>query len=191
MKWYIFILIIPFLSCSNNTIRYTVHGTLPDSSFNNEYVYLFPFNNMDISMLDSVLIIEDSFDYNGFADSVYMMVVRAKENISRFELEDMLFIIQPGNVHIHLNESSTVGGTPLNDSIQKWKIGKEMYRLKLMEATADSESNSTHKKDPIRDEIIKFHSQMALNNKDNPLGHFIVSMMQDLFTEEQLNELSY
>jgi hypothetical protein len=70
-------------------------------------------------MLDSVLVVDRSFVYHCLSDSVYMMVVRARNPNFRFELEDMLFITQPGDITINLSESSFVSGTLLNDSIQK------------------------------------------------------------------------
>jgi hypothetical protein len=42
----------------------------------------------------------------------------------------------------------------------------------------------------VKGEIIEFYYQMALNNKGNPFGHFVVSTMGNLFSEEQLSELS-
>ncbi|MGQ1945710.1 DUF4369 domain-containing protein [Geofilum sp. OHC36d9] len=184
MKWFIFFLFC-FFGCSDNYISYTVQGTVPNVSFSGEYIYLFPFNNNDLSMLDSVLVVDRSFVYHGLADSVYMMVVRARNPNSRFELEDMLFITQPGDITINLSESSFVSGTPLNDSIQKWKDGKDIYREKLMKMGDDATVDSN-----VKGEIIEFHYQMALNNKGNPFGRFVVSMMGNLFSEEQLSELS-
>jgi len=174
---------------------FTIKGEVPNPSFNGEYIYLIPFNYSK-DKVDSAIIINTSFTFNGITDSVGIYVLRAQKPLSRFDLQDLLVVNEPGVINVKLNENSSANGTALNDSLQHWKDSKTLidsYIANNADAyqEADSIKRSEIKRQSDSLTIIKnnFHFRFVKNNKDNIIGEFVFRIMKSTFTDQQIEEI--
>jgi hypothetical protein len=176
---------------------FTIKGTVPGSSFNGEYVYMAPLKNFSINRVDSALITNSSFAFSGIADSTEIFVLRAQKPLSRFDLQDLLIVNEPGTIHVAFNENSSAGGTALNDSLQKWKQGKMAIdsliedlanRYRLADTTKRAEM--MHKSDSVNQLKINFHFNFVKNNKGNIVGDFVFQIMGNSFSDKQKKEIA-
>jgi len=195
MRYIILFLIVLFIGCRDNK-SYTIKGSVPASSFNGEYVYMIPMDNYTRGRGDSALISDSCFVFKGKADSAQIYILRLQKSLSSFELQDILFVREAGEIQVKFMERSVVGGTALNDSLQKYKQRKESYddqyfKLSNRISKADSLEKIllTSKSDSLKKESINYHFLFAKNNYGNIVGKLVKRIMGTSFTEEQKKEL--
>lgn len=98
-----------------------IHGTLPDSSYNGYRVFLISTETMGKDGnkgVDSVEVQNQQFDFHVDRNEVAIIRMSWKR---RFGLEDLLVVVEPGEINVTLDSISSSGGTPMNDSLQAWK----------------------------------------------------------------------
>ena len=195
MRYILLIFIALFIGCKGDK-SYTINGSVPGSNFNGEYVYLIPMDNFSKGGVDSTLIVDSAFVFKGKTDSAEIYIIRAQKPLSRFELQDILVIKEPGKIQAKFKERSSVGGTSLNDSIQKWKEYKEnsddrFFKLSGEISKADSlkKTSLSVKLDSLRKANLDAHFRFVKNNRDNIVGKFVKRIMGPSFTQEQKKEL--
>lgn len=191
-----FVLFIGLLIGCNADKSYTIKGSVSKSSFNGEYVYMIPIDNYSAGRVDSTLITDSAFEFKGKADSAEIYILRAQKPLSRFDLQDILVVKEPGTIQAKFKERSSVGGTALNDSLQRWKEGKEnsddrFYKLSDEVSKADSltKVSLSGKLDSLRSVNIAAHFNFVKNNRANVVGKFVKRIMGTSFTTEQKKEL--
>lgn len=96
------------VGCTKSSV-FTIHGTLADSTYNGQTVYLTDINTNRV--LDSCLITGADFNFSTNPDSVSLLSM----NLGRFRAT---VIAQAGVADVALGRPSKIGGTPLNDSLQ-------------------------------------------------------------------------
>jgi len=188
-------LIVLFVGCKTDK-SYTIKGSVPGSGFNGEYVYMIPMDNFASAKVDSTIIKDSSFVFSGVADSAEIYILRAQKPLSRFELQDILVVKEAGNIRAKFEERSSITGTALNDSLQRWKENKEhaddlYFELsnKITKADSLEKIPLTIKADSLKKANIDFHFNFARNNRDNIVGKLVKRIMGTSFTQEQKKEL--
>ena len=195
MRYIILFLIVLFIGCSDHK-SYTIKGSVPASNFNGEYVYMIPMDNYTRGRGDSALISDSCFVFKGKADSAQIYILRLQKSLSSFELQDILLVREAGEIQVKFMERSVVGGTALNDSLQKYKQRKESYddqyfKLSNRISKADSLEKIllTSKSDSLKKESMNYHFNFAKRNSGNIVGKLVKRIMGTSFTEKQKNEL--
>ncbi|MBU3814033.1 MAG: DUF4369 domain-containing protein [Candidatus Bacteroides intestinipullorum] len=99
-------------------------GQLPDHSRDGKWVYLVPFIRPDSMGVDSVKITDGKFV---FTTRKHLMGIIRVELKSRWGIQDLLVVTEPGEVAVKLDSISSAGGTPQNDLLQQWKEYTQAY----------------------------------------------------------------
>lgn len=197
MRYILTFSILLFVGCKVDN-SYTIEGSTPNSSFDGEYIYMIPIENYSFERVDSTIISNSSFVFSGTADSAEIFILRAQKPLSRFEMQDILVVAQSGKVQANFEERSSAGGTNLNDSLQKWKEGKEhfddlMHELSIKFHDADSLDKTilSAKSDSLINFATSFHYNFAKNNRDNVVGGLVRKFMAPIFSDKQKKEVGY
>ena len=189
---FLFLLILTGCHSGN---KFMIKGNMQDASSNGEYIFLVPLENSSIQRTDSVLIANGIFEFKGSAVAPEIYIVRAKP-LLRLKLQELLVVKEPGVLHASIGNNSSIHGTALNDSLQKWKEKKMIsdsiyYQLLAKYKSADQTLQPLIKQeaDSLNSAILNFHYQFVRNNRSNVVGKFVSKMFGSSFTPEQKKEL--
>jgi hypothetical protein len=194
-------LVVPFLfslfvllSCTSEK-NFLLVGSLPDKSYDGETIYLVPMENAVKERVDSTIIREGAFRFQGRVTAPEIYIIRAKP-VLRYNLEELLVVREPGGLTVKIDMKSSVGGTPLNDSLQVWKERKmrfDFVKAELVkqyrEADGASKPEIKQRADMLDVDAMRFHFNFAKNNKNNLVGRLVLRIMASSFTPEQKKEL--
>lgn len=106
-----------------------IHGEMGDHSRDGKKIYLVPLIRPDSVGVDSTEIKDGKFE---FMTRKNMMAIIRVELRSRYGLEDLLVVTEPGDVTVKIDSVSIGKGTPRNDSLQHWKEYTQMHNRRLM-----------------------------------------------------------
>lgn len=122
MKNLVYLLTLPVFfmaACTQDTKKEChIYGQMQDHSHDGKKIYLVPMFKPDSVGVDSTVIENGRFE---FATAKNMMAIVRVELRSRYGLEDLLVVTEPGDVIVTVGRVSRGGGTLQNDSLQKWK----------------------------------------------------------------------
>jgi len=114
------------VSCHNASHDgYHIHGYVTDSKLNGAQVFLVPLENAVKGNIDSVVIKDQRFEFEG--DTVRMADIRI-ERQRRIGTQNLLVLTEPGDIYATISQVSSSYGTPQNDSLQMWKEWLEVDR---------------------------------------------------------------
>ncbi|HZL11199.1 MAG TPA: DUF4369 domain-containing protein [Prolixibacteraceae bacterium] len=191
-----YIVFLFLLTACQNDLKYTITGQLQDSTFNGEWIYLVPLENTSKESVDSVMIANETFQFEGSAESPEIYIIRTKP-ILRLTLQELLVVKEHGELIVKIGKNSSVNGTALNDSLQQWKEKKmqadylnEELRQKYKIADIAEQAVIKQKSDSLNARIIDFHFNFVRNNKDNIVGQFVQKIMAGSFSPEQKTKLN-
>jgi len=175
--------------------EFMIKGHLQDASSNGEYMYLLPLENSSIKRTDSVLITNQIFEFKGSAAAPEIYIIRARP-LLRLKLQELLIVKESGVLNARIGNNSSIHGTALNDSLQKWKEKKMMsdsiyYQLLAKYNSADKTFQPLIKQeaDSLNSTIQNFHYRFVRNNRSNVVGKLVSKMFGSSFTLEQKKEL--
>ncbi|MCY1722942.1 DUF4369 domain-containing protein [Prolixibacteraceae bacterium Z1-6] len=197
IKFPVVLLIVVYtLSGCSPDNNFSIAGRVPDTSYDGEWMYLVPLVNAPLERVDSSLITNGTFQFEGFVETPEIYIIRPKP-LYRLSLQELLIVKEPGQTQAYLGESSVTGGTANNNLLHRWKEQKTIFDKKhrLLQnslANSDAEGEELIKKqlDSLRLEKNEYHYNFALNNNDNVVGEMIIRFMKSSFTEEQKSNLS-
>lgn len=183
-----------FLSCTPGK-NFLLVGSLPDKTYDGEVIYLVPLENAVKERVDSAVIREGFFRFEGRVTAPEIYVIRAKP-VLRYNLEELLVVREPGELTAKIDTKSSIGGTPLNDSLQVWKERKMRFDfvnaglVKQFRAADDaSKPEIKQRVDLLNVDATTFHFNFVKNNKNNLVGQFVLRIMASSFSPEQKKEL--
>jgi hypothetical protein len=111
--------VVLLLSCAGKPLpRYTVSGSVPSTRYDGNSVYLVPAVGDNPSNVDSAVIRDGKFSFEG--DTERVSIVRVKPSL-RLALQDLLVVTEKGVTTVRLDSSSSSGGTKQNEWLQQWK----------------------------------------------------------------------
>jgi len=195
MRTAVYILLLILTGCQSGH-QYIIQGHLSDATSNGEWIYLVPFENASKETIDSVLISNSVFQFEGSAEVPEIYIIRAKP-LLRFTLQELLVVRESGKLIVAIGNNSMVSGTALNDSIQKWKEQKVkadyiyeefMQQLKLQGEI--DQTLITQKVKALNTLNVDFNYTFVQNNRDNVVGKFVYKIMWDSFSPEQQKSLN-
>lgn len=165
MKKIAFLLLIALMvACSDKPLS-RIEGELPSTQYDNEWVYLVPFEGATAETVDSTQIQQGRFQFQLSAKQQDPVFILRLKPILRLRLQDLLIISEPGTIQVKMDSISHASGTPLNQTLQQWKDLKRDSNYQT----------SVH--------------QLVIENKDNAAGKFIYSLHESIFSEEERREL--
>jgi len=189
------VLLLILTSCQSES-NFFINGQLPDKTYDGEVIYLVPLENAVKERVDSAFIKDGSFHFEGITKVPEIYVIRAKP-VLRYNLEELLLVREPGNLAVKIDKSSSVQGTPLNDSLQYWKERKMRFDFVNAElvkqfriADEASKPEIQLRADSLNVDRTNFHFKFVLNNQYNIVGQFVQKIMRSNFTEEQKQKLN-
>ncbi len=110
------------LTCCTPKGEYRIHGYTPDNSLNGVQIFLVPLHDQSASMVDSVVIRDNRFEFKGHGKmrQEWMADLRIDKS-HRMGHENLLVVTEPGDIYVTIGKESSGYGTPQNDSLQVWK----------------------------------------------------------------------
>jgi len=175
--------------------RYLIQGHLSDEKSNGEWIYLVPVENPTKESVDSVMIANGEFKFEGSAEVPEIYIIRAKP-LLRFTLQELLVVRESGNLIVAIGTNSMVSGTALNDSLQRWKEQKvnadylyEELRQQFILAGETDQSGIKQKASVLNSLNVDFNYTFVRNNRDNVVGKFVNKLMGNSFSPEQQKSL--
>lgn len=184
-------IVLLFSACDRRPV-FQIAGSVPDHSYDGEWVYLVPLENAPVERVDSTQIADGRFHFSGRVDSAEIYVLRTRP-LLRAELQELLIVKEPGQIQAFLGRPSRVAGTALNDSLQAWKEQKEKYDRIFRQAIR--EFRDTHHPvakatlDSLRQERRIRNFRFLRNNKENVVGRMVFRFTKGMLTEEEKDEL--
>jgi hypothetical protein len=160
--------LLPVCILSCNRQLAIIEGSLPDTSYDGELVYLVPVKGATVDNVDSTYISRGAFRFEsaigkGGRD---VCIIRTRP-LLRLKLQELIVIKEAGRLQVKLDSVSSASGTALNDSLQLWKEQKE-------QAGSD---------------YAGYTFRFVMHNKANAAGRFVYELSKYLFTPEQRQEL--
>ena len=190
-----FILLMFLVSCQSGN-KFSIAGHLADKSYDGETIYLVPLENAVKERVDSTVIKDGAFRFEGRLTVPEIYVIRAKP-VLRYNLEELLLVREPGELTVTIGKRSSVSGTRLNDSLQYWKERKMRFDFVNGELVKQfrgvdeaSRSEIQLRADSLHVDAANFHFNFVKNNKNNIVGQFVQKIMGSNFAEEQKQELN-
>lgn len=177
------LLSLVLLSCSESR-TYVINGTLEDAKYNGEYVFLLPLDGVMPRIIDSVLVKEKSFVFTGKADSAQVKIIRMR-HLLRLDIQELLVVVEPGNIWVRLDTVSAAGGTPQNEKLQAWKEAKmqadqTMNLLKRMnQAGVDQETSVRimEQWEKVQADFKQYNRKFIDQNQGTAVGRFVSDMI--------------
>lgn len=140
--WMSVLVALVAVSCNGGS-SFTIEGILPDSSFDDRYMYLVKkdvLNQEPEEVLDSARIENKSFRFKRGAEEhpvVYNLCIRDIKDGDNFQVLDIPVIIEPGKIIISYDSlGATIEGTPLNDHYNESLLSKSREVVRKNRAIA-------------------------------------------------------
>ncbi|MDN5290330.1 MAG: hypothetical protein PWQ06_569 [Anaerophaga sp.] len=186
--WLFGFIIVLFSACREKAGEYTISGSLQNNKYDGEIVYLVPLKGANQSNVDSTIIKDGKFSFEGKVDSVGIFILRTRP-LLRFKLEEILIVKEPGTVLVNFGEDSFATGTALNDSLQKWKDHKKIF-AKTSYALSESGKNDNNviieKMETLKSGMRNYYTRFIIYNSKNIVGKSVFQFVKDELTEEQI-----
>ncbi len=173
------------VSCNNPTFK--ISGELPDSKYDGEWVFLVPMEEHTVDDVDSVIIENSSFVFQGNIERVAVIRMPMKQ---RMQIQELLVVTEPGEINVKLDSVSSAAGTPQNDALQRWKNYRAESFTKLglaREMEKTDPDNDLHEK--IRNDLKAFNYKLLKETGDNTLGDFLYNTVKVAIPDEKRAEL--
>lgn len=192
-KWIYGLLCCLFFSCQTEQKSYTITGTVSGNEYENEVVYLVPLEGATAENVDSTYIKDGQFRFTGRIDTSSIHIIRTRP-IVRLKLQELLVVLEPGEIQTKLESASRTGGTVLNNALQEWKEKKTSFDLK--KDYLSSLLNQTDKAEVIENELLKidadfskYNYSFVKANRKNIVGSFVFKITRTLLSPQQIAEL--
>lgn len=173
---------LAIVGCTSENNRYVIEGVLfGGGKFEGERIYLVPFDNGSAARIDSAVVHDGFFRFEGQTDSSEVFILRMRPMMRLF-IEELLIVREPGHIHTVLNRSSSVAGTPLNDSLHRWKLYKahndsilSSWHRRMRTHNTDSVERITlkYKSDSLRQSMLEYNKERVAYNRDNAFGALV------------------
>jgi hypothetical protein len=182
-----------FASCAKKEI-FKVEGSVPDSTFNGSKIYLVALDGPISRNVDSTIIEKKKFHFEKKADSLCVKILRVPARFPDI-IEDLVVVLEPGNIKISMSGKSKGEGTRLNNILQRWKEEKhsydsvkwELYSQKNRKDIPKESIDSIVNYSGVLDNNYKSYVMQLMNeNLKNGIGLLLFKVYyQDLTTEDK------
>lgn len=180
LKFFTAIFMAFSLAACQNDNGYVIDGSVYGGrNFEDQTIYLAPLAAASVQAnSDSAVIHDGRFRFEGYAKEDGVYVLRMRPMMKLF-IGEPFVIIEPGHIRVRLNQVSTVGGTPQNDSLQAWNDFKARNDSALTEikrqikrATPDEVSSLVVMQDSLK-AVFEKKSRETVSVNSNAFGEFV------------------
>lgn len=179
------------IACTKNSPVLSLQGRVPGTTYDGEMVYLVPFKGATSETVDSTYIIDGTFEFNKPVKQKEIAIIRTRP-LLRLSLQELLVVIEPGQLSVELDKESSASGTTLNDALQLWKEKKtqsEEARILLKQMLQVADDSSKVELQARLDQQVKdfstYNFEFVRENKDNIVGQFVYTMVEGGLTDQQ------
>lgn len=150
-------------ACSNEP-AYKIWGTIENVA-DGEYVFLQEAKGRELIKLDSAVVTNGAFEFNGRQDEAVSRYITYTPAEGRGPRVD--FFLENGNIAVSMGENASVTGTPNNDIYQAYKNESQLLNKEMGELYKQYRAEGTTEEQKA--EIEKQYGE--LNNKKNELAY--------------------
>lgn len=184
---YLALLIVLLASCAGKTVQgaYEINGTLPSATlYQDEWMYLVPLTGgSKTNPVDSVQINNGTFRFTGQVDSVQIKILRVRYQL-RLALQELLVVMEPGQIQVAIDSTSTAHGTPQNEALQQWKEAKDehdhalsiMMRMEAAKPDSTNQAKLEALKKTHTQRFTDFNTAFVKEHKGSVVGQFVSSL---------------
>lgn len=158
--------------CSSQSDTYTVEGTLPDSSMDGKYLYLYAYDQKE--NVDSTIVKDKNFVFTGTVKTPILVRI----DVDRAAYANV--ILEKGNVTVDFEKHLGSPTTPLNKEFGNMANEQQQFQAKSMEEynqimaeTGDPEEQA-RKREAFSEKVNASYQSLLLSyfdrNKDNAVG---------------------
>jgi len=116
--FYITALVFLLASCNATKDECKINGTISSDKYEGVRIFVVPLDDESAEAVDSVEIHNRKFQF--FREDKRMASIRLDYH-RRDGIQELLVVLEPGDVSVTVDSISHGGGTPQNDSLQEWK----------------------------------------------------------------------
>lgn len=182
---YIFLTATLLIACNSNQDKYIIEGSLYGGrSFEGETIYLVPFENPDRGDIDSAIVTDGHFVFEGTAAKPEICILRMRPMMRLF-IEEQILVKEPGHIYSQLSKQSSAKGTAMNDSLQAWKTLKAQVADNIKQINKQiknsTDINDINRLTQQRDSLRTAFDQTTLETmrrNDNIFGQFLNRIMR-------------
>jgi thiol-disulfide isomerase/thioredoxin len=170
-------------SCQNS--NYTIKGTVADSDFEGENVYLQKSTDDGLVTVETAMIENGAFAFTGEADADALRFVALSETPQQGVQDRVPVLLERGTTTITFGENITVKGTRLNTLFDGFRLKQRELTQKMRALNAEMEEE----RDKISAELQDLTYAFIKNNIGNELGKFAFRSSMNSFREDRQMEL--
>lgn len=197
------IALVLLATACNDDNGYQISGTVSNADLNDNYVFLYPYGT-NTSAFDSVLVQNGNFTFKGTQEQPALAVLRFADGVveskqaatGEFAPYTATFVLENGKFKAELSESSSVIGTPENDSFTRLQADLKNLRSDSKQITADMLSENAEvvaaaekKYDEIETEVNEKVKQYIRNNNDSRTAAKLLYDFRYSLNENERREL--
>lgn len=108
------------LSCQNNK-DYKINGTIANANYEGTNVYLQKVTEDAMENVDTAVVTNGAFTFEGLADTTVLRFVALDETIEPKTQTRIPLLVEPGNIEVKFDSVITVGGTAVNDAYNTFR----------------------------------------------------------------------
>lgn len=180
---------------------YEITGTVSNADLNGKYVYLYEYGNPDVPPLDSALVENNTFRFQGTQEGSLLATLQFSTDVVPEErgkpnLFKTTFTLENGKITANLDTFSVVTGTPANDAEKALKdeiapIYDEMGKLGDAIRSEDKDiANAAEKKyDEFSEKITRAICNYILAHMDQKMSAKYTFDNRYNLSEEQQSEI--
>ena len=102
-----------------------IHGTVVGEQYEGKLVFLVPLKgSATLETVDSVVIRDGRFEFRADSMKLYKILL---DYHFRYGTQSLLVVGEPGDIEVIIDSISHGKGTPLNDSLEKWRLVTEQH----------------------------------------------------------------
>ena len=194
--FYIFSIVILTCCTDSGKDRYDIKGSLPENTYDNEWIYLVPLKGASAETVDSVKVKDGTFRFEGVVDTPKIHILRTQP-LLRLKIQQLLIVVEQGTLNVRLDSVSSANGTPQNDVLQQWKEEKMkndnevliLSKRRMAEDTTSKIDSIDQQYEQIKARFSEYNYNLVKTSGFNAVGFFIYEISEHTFTMEQKAEL--
>lgn len=194
---FLFIMAGFILSCQNNK-KFTINGTVTDEAYEGTNVYVQKLTDDGIVAVDTLVVTNGSFLYEGVADSVVLRFVSLDGTVSPKQDSRIPVLVEPGVITLQFDSVVTLKGTKINEAYSEVRLKQRELSTSIrvlldhynaaeaegnLTDSLDAAINSLYEKLNVEQTDLSFN--YVKDNIGNELGKYVFLSSYSAFSPEQ------
>ncbi len=135
MRNILILLFVTLLYSCTSLSKYQINGVVSNDMLEGKAVYISKYIGRELINIDSTIIREGKFVFDGRQDTAVLRVLRVDDE----RADKLAFILENGSIYATLDTVSVAEGTPLNDTLVAYQKAISKYELKYESTSAKVE----------------------------------------------------